>query len=290
VVLREQAAMCRAAAAGLPAPTPVLTVDDRPILAEGSVLWSLAPWMPGQSVPPASITEDQAELLGATLGRVHKALRVLDAARFPTLYQHTGVEPAVTLEQIATFRRLIDLQTEETAFDQIARDYLDFVEPRIRNGSPALAYCRKAPVQVLHGDFWYPNVLFADGVVTGILDWEFACAAPRSWELSYVFGCYCLLCGDVPRAVDLMCAFIKGYVREQPLTAVEAALIPELYRWFRLSSLRALYNHYVVQDCRTDVFVAPNIASYQMIEQLTPEVGERLARSSERTPSRRVSS
>jgi hypothetical protein len=46
--------------------------------------------------------------------------------------------------------------------------------------------CPREPVQVIcHGDFAPYNCMFIDGELTGVIDFDFAHAGPREWDLAY---------------------------------------------------------------------------------------------------------
>ena len=65
-----------------------------------------------------------------------------------------------------------------------------------RVGASHDALVASLPWQITHGDFSYGNILIADGVVTGMLDFEFS--------------------GPDIRAADLACAIYINIVRSEP--------------------------------------------------------------------------
>jgi Ser/Thr protein kinase RdoA (MazF antagonist) len=83
------------------------------------------------------------------------------------------------------------------------------------------------PLQIVHGDFGYINVLLDDDKVTGLLDFEFAGPDMRAADLA------CAIYITVVRTADaerwpMLDALIGGYRRSLPLDPVEAAAIPDL--------------------------------------------------------------
>jgi len=277
-VAAEQLVMKTALAPGRPVPRTVTTRAGRRFWHRAGALWSRASWMPGRVKPPADLTPDLAHDLGAAVGRVHGALAQLDLATFPVAPQHSAIEPVQALEKMATFRHLIAVKGQPDAHDELARAYFDLVEPRLRAGSPVLAYYRTAPGQVVHGDVWSQNVLFIGRQISAILDWEYTCVAPRLWELGYVFGCWLLMPDDFDRTAAHTCAFLEGYGSVQSLAPREAGLVPEMYRWFRMNHVGPFYNHYVLGDSRTNQFLLPNLRQIRFVEEAGPDLRDRIER------------
>ncbi|MDF2628982.1 MAG: aminoglycoside phosphotransferase [Symbiobacteriaceae bacterium] len=277
-VAAEQLVMKTAGGHGLPVPLVVPTRASEPFWHSGKALWSLSTWLPGQVLTPANLSPDLAYDLGATVARVHEALARLELAAFPVAPQHSAIEPVQALEKFATFRHLISLKGRLDEHDEFARAYFDLIEPRLRAGSPVLAYYRTAPGQVVHGDVWFQNVLFSGRQISGILDWEYTCVAPRLWELGYVFGCWLLHLDDYTRTEALTCAFLEGYGSAQPLVPREAGLVPEMYRWFRMNHVGPFYNHYVLGDSRTNQFLAPNVRQIRFVEEAGRDLRDRIER------------
>jgi homoserine kinase type II len=277
-VAAEQLVMQAAHAGGLPVPRVVPTRSGGPFWHNAGTLWSLATWLPGKVGTSAGLTPDLAYDLGETVARVHAALAHLDLAQFPVAPQHSAIEPVQALEKFATFRHLIKLKGQPDQHDEFARAYFDLIEPRLRAGSPVLAYYRTARGQVVHGDLWSQNVLFMGRQISGILDWEYTCVAPRLWELAYVFGCWLLEPGDYGCTEARTCAFLEGYGSAQPLAPREAGLVPELYRWFRMNHVGPFYNHYVLGDSRTTQFLTPNLWQIRWVEEAGPDLRERIER------------
>lgn len=266
-VSAEQLVMRTAHAHGLPVPRIIPTRAGEPFSHRAGALWSLASWMPGRVLTPADLTPDLAYDLGLMVARVHGVLAQLELAAFPAAPQHSAIEPVQALEKFATFRHLIALKGQPDPHDEFARAYFDLIEPRLRAGSPILAYYRTAPAQVVHGDVWFQNVLFSSRQISAILDWEYTCVAPRLWELGYIFGCWLLMPDDFDRTEAYTCAMLEGYGSAQPLAPREAGLVPEMYRWFRMNHVGPFYNHYVLGDSRTNQFLLPNLRQIRFVEE-----------------------
>jgi homoserine kinase type II len=85
------------------------------------------------------------------------------------------------------------------------------------------------PLQIVHGDFAFINVLVQDGRVTGFLDFEFAGPDIRAADLACALYITTVR-GDPAGRWSLIEALVTGYLRSLPLDPAEAAAIPDLMR------------------------------------------------------------
>ena len=93
------------------------------------------------------------------------------------------------------------------------------------------------PRQITHADYLWPNLLFRDGLVSAVLDFEFATHDLRAFDFVgslYHFG---LLPWRANEGWDLLEAFGSGYGEQIALTRVESEALPLLLRWQRLGGL-----------------------------------------------------
>jgi homoserine kinase type II len=85
------------------------------------------------------------------------------------------------------------------------------------------------PLQIVHGDFAFINVLVADGRVTGFLDFEFAGPDVRAADLACALYITTVR-GDAAQRWPLLEALCAGYRRGLPLDPLEVAAVPDLMR------------------------------------------------------------
>jgi Ser/Thr protein kinase RdoA (MazF antagonist) len=85
------------------------------------------------------------------------------------------------------------------------------------------------PLQIVHGDFAFINVLLDGGRVTGLLDFEFAGPDIRAADLACALYITTVR-GDPTQRWPLLEALVTGYRRSLPLDPAEAAAIPDLMR------------------------------------------------------------
>lgn len=111
------------------------------------------------------------------------------------------------------------------------------------------------PIQLIHGDLHYDNVLVDQDTVSALLDFEFASFDWRALELAIGLSKYA---GEEPDAMPFFDDYIDGYAMTGKLTKEEAEAIPDLI------NLRILSN--VVY------FVGRHIAGEDNISSITTRI------------------
>lgn len=200
--------MEHAAARGVPAPRPVA---DR----SGTVLQRLA----GRAAAivrhlggawPRDPTPAHAHAAGAALAKLHAATADFTMVR----------ENALGL---ASWRPLAERCG--TGLDDIA--------PRLRAEIAAELAALEAdwphtlPRATIHADLFPDNVLFEGGAVTGVIDFYFACADVRAYDLAVMLGAWAYSADGARPLTEIEAALRQGY---GPLPAEEAAALPTLAR------------------------------------------------------------
>jgi len=90
------------------------------------------------------------------------------------------------------------------------------------------------PVQLIHGDLHYDNVLVQDDKVTALLDFEFAAFDWRALEIAIGLSKYA---GEEPDAMPYFDDYIDGYAKTGTLTREEAEAVPDLINLRILSNI-----------------------------------------------------
>jgi aminoglycoside phosphotransferase (APT) family kinase protein len=129
--------------AGLPVPEPLLVDDSGSLVAEPFVVMS---FVAGTTEISASGVDRAIDIMAATLARLH-GLPTDGLPRLPA-----RIDP---VPELVTF-------LPEGAEWSDLRAWLEQVQSSAFDGSPSL----------LHGDFWPGNLLWRDGELVAILDWE----------------------------------------------------------------------------------------------------------------------
>ena len=180
--------------AGLPVPRPLFRTPD---LLAMTYLPGVATACPKE--PSAFVAE-----FARTLAAIHRA-------------------PTSGLEFLPTTRRTYE-EPAEPAND-------DLRETEVRRAARALVPADPGPYGLRHGDFWPGNVLWQDGDLTGVIDWENALLGPALADLAISRLDVRWILGR-----DAMLEFTTAYLDENPLPT------EHLRYWDLRAALRPMSN------------------------------------------------
>jgi homoserine kinase type II len=205
-VVREAAIVEHVAARGVPTPRPIHARDGLPFALWQGAFISLFPWVEGHTLGRAEVGPPQAEAAGRALALLHRAGNDLSDRR-PGRYEADEIE-----------RRMHVIATVHAASDPVLAAAAKVL-------TPALAELRSKrdaglPLGLIHGDLFIDNVLYQDGALAALLDFEQASWGPLLYDLAVsvlAFGY-----GRDDFRVDVTRAFIDGYRAVRPVGAQEA--------------------------------------------------------------------
>lgn len=230
VVAAEHAVIRHAAAHGVPTPLPRMTADGRSVVIVDGMPWSAYPFIVGETLTGS----ETAYTLGRLLAETHHAL-----ASCPT----TGVtfaegpldwSTAATRGEMATIEDHIaarEAAGTTDAFDAFTRAAFEALRRTLRDAPPPEAFAW-LPRQVIHGDFYPPNLLCdPPGTPIAVLDWEFATVRPRVWDVARAIAFTFLGVHDAPPDVAAARACVAAYREIAPLPDDELVAGIALYRW-----------------------------------------------------------
>ena len=175
---------------GLPVPEPLLVDDSGVLLAEPYLLQA---FVDGSTDIPAHAATQRMQAMAAMLAGIHAA--------------PTSTLPDLPL-RLDPLPEVFDFLPEGDGWNGLRRSLAGLADTA-HTGLPRL----------LHGDFWPENLLWQDGVLCGVLDWEDAAlgdplsdVAACRLELRYRFG------------RNGMRIFTDAYAAHQPLDLHRLAL------------------------------------------------------------------
>jgi len=171
---------------------------------------------------------DRVESGLSLLGRIHdclQALEVSDAAKFPMFANHISSLDA--LDQ--TFRGTRRIRGWNPSSDELQlADDTEELARRVTNGE---RFAEQLSRQLVHGDFWDNNVLFRDGEIVLVTDFEFMGERTRIDDLALTLYFMCVESFDDPISDDqlqrvrrLVEAYEAG--SDTPLSATERTSLP----------------------------------------------------------------
>ena len=244
---RQHAATAALAGVGHPVPAPLHTAAGDTLLEHAGDIYAVVPWISGGHREGLELSVAEAGVLGAVLARLHAGLAQV-MPPVPGAMRETPTEAATAMDKIDRYAAAAGQRERRDAMD-------GFVIAQLSQRRQLLAQVGHlrpvedsdiAPSGWVHGDFQHLNVLWADGRVSAVLDWDRLKPRPLAAEVirsgTLLFGY-----GD-ERGLDLarVAAFVTGYRSQHGLD--DAALADAEHRlwWERVCDtwqLRRRYEH-----------------------------------------------
>ncbi|MEU9039699.1 phosphotransferase [Streptomyces sp. NPDC048352] len=173
-VRRNLAVLADLAREGIPVPAPLFAEGRDLVVEVGGHGYCVLPWVDGEHVQGTDLTLGQARDLGALLARLHTGLRRHAPGPLPEQAPATKVRDVGAADQGAA-ALLGSLPADPvTDFDKAATEALHdrrgllarHADARPEGEIPA------GPYGWTHGDFQYRNLLWQEGRVAAVLDWD----------------------------------------------------------------------------------------------------------------------
>lgn len=251
-VRRQHAVVTALARAGLPVPAPVTGPGGVTLLEHPAGLFAVLPWVAGRHRDGLVLSHAECGALGVVLGRLHAALvRVLPA---PGEVPVRVTPVAVAKEKIGRYLALAGERAEPDDFDRLTLRRL-----RERAGLLRTLWHLRPDDQAptaqagwTHGDFHHLQVLWHEGRVSAVFDWDRLGPRPLAAEVvrsgTLLFGY-----GD-SRGLDTgrVAAFTRGYREVTLLTAAQLQDAAHRLWWERLCDFWQLQWHYERGDHSCD--------------------------------------
>jgi Ser/Thr protein kinase RdoA (MazF antagonist) len=220
-VAREHALLRWVAERGIPVACALEDQQGHTVAQVDGALWTVSPWVEGRTPVRGATSAHEANLLGATHGRIQALLAThpasADTAAFvlPQLTRDELAARLLRIREAAIQRGLADAVI--AAIDEqseLASQF--FVDPGPR--------ITASPLQFVHGDYHNQQVLVLEGQVAAVVDWEMARIQSRVHELVRSIA-FSQLFADM----QLIDAYLEGYGQRMRLTEAECREGVELW-------------------------------------------------------------
>lgn len=169
----------------------------------------------GEELERADVTAAHCRAVGAQLGRLHALAERFEAAR-ENPYRWARVEGWVK-----------ELEPDGGG-DAEVRPWV----PMLRDELEQARRMPRAPRGLCHGDLFIDNVLWSNGAVAALLDWEMSCVEAFAWDLAVCLHAWCYGNRYEPA---LASALLEGYRAHRE---VDPETADALYRHARYVALR----------------------------------------------------
>lgn len=245
-------------AAGFPVPPARHTPGGDTLAQTQDGIWSVAPWIDGQTMPASTWTPSQVEAVGQLLGRIHQHLAT-HLPPPPDSLPATVIEPQEALQRFDRYRHAAQIAQAQPGSDTFdGFDELTVVVLRER-GHLLTQYAahRPAPAQVspagwCHGDFHDLNLLWQSHLgndhdanssdISAVLDWDRLSVRPVASEVVRTAA----LCFQAGGELDLerVSAFVSAYRTVTGMSVQSLADAAKRVWWERICDVWQLKYHY----------------------------------------------
>lgn len=211
------------AAKGCPVPRTIHDREGALFRRRGEKALALIEFLPGISVSEPTV--GQARAVGAALAQMHAASADFAGSRANGM-------------GLAEWQRLFDACGPDglAAIDPELAGLVAEHMPKIAAGWP-----RDLPRAVIHADLFPDNVLMLGDMVTGLIDFYFACNDLMAYDVAVTHAAWCFDATGRNFSADLSKALLDGYEAVRPLSAEERSALPLLAQGaaMRFTSSRA---------------------------------------------------
>lgn len=233
------------AADGIPVCTPLITTHGDTVTEVDGRGYCVIEWVDGAHVRGNDLDLDQVVLLGERLGHIHRALAVNAPAPVPAappVAEVTGVAKAV--EAADRYLATVTALDAPSAFDRSVAEAMEARKQLLGKYGDLhpLGEVPAGPYGCTHGDFQYRNILWREGQVAAVLDWDRLRIRPYAEEVTRTaqvqFGV------DGRFDLERVSAFVSGYRTVVDLSAEDLADGVRRLWWKRMTDFWQLSFHY----------------------------------------------
>ncbi|MCL6268474.1 homoserine kinase [Sansalvadorimonas sp. 2012CJ34-2] len=188
---------------GLPVPSPIHGLDDKPLRIFKNKPCLLQARLSGHHIDKPDLTAAHCAEIGKNLARAH-------AVGLKASFSQDNMRGIQWIDQQVT--RMTDLLSEEDSLLQTQQ------WKEIKNG---LAKYPDLPKGLIHADLFVDNVLFEDDKVTGMIDFFQSCRDCLLYDVAVTVNDWCLTSDSLELDPDKTKALLEAYNQVRPFTDEE---------------------------------------------------------------------
>jgi homoserine kinase type II len=197
------------AESGVPTPVPLRSFDGARLVEHRGLLISAFPWLRGHHPRAGEVVPEAAHEIGRALAGIHVAGLDFRGARRAGIYTWPLIR-----ERFEGFR---------TSTDPALAQAIAILGEELATIDARAAERDALPRSIIHGDLFRDNVLFDDGHLVALLDFEQASDGAPVYDLAVALNDWCW---DGAPHPDIAAALLAGYQQVRPLDDAERALLP----------------------------------------------------------------
>jgi Ser/Thr protein kinase RdoA (MazF antagonist) len=207
-----------AAKLGWPVPKPLASGSGETLVVHGGRLWAAAPFLDGVGGAQESVEAFRKQ--GEVLAELHDNLAGLGGSQRPGFGPLWDLDSVVRPSGAGSFEELV------AEFAVVRPDLASITRAERERNLRELAAggVDELPLMPIHGDFQRFNLLWSDGRITGIIDFDFCHRDVLIADIAPV------LVPFMPLELDLASALLEGYESVRPLSDREWELMMPMAR------------------------------------------------------------
>lgn len=253
---RNLRVMAQLAERGYPVCQPVVTTSGDAVLEASGGAYCAVPWVSGVQLRGRELSMEQAGALGDGLARLHVGLNSLGDPDLPAAARRPNArvaDPGQASGQAERFLSHISGVGLNSPFDRFAVEFLEqrkLLLSKYEHLRPS-AEVSAGPFGWTHGDFQHLNVIWCDGDLAAVIDWDrikvrvFGEEVARSATLLFSRDDGWL---DLAR----VSAFVSGYRRSVDIADSDLVDAVDRLWWKRMCDYWHLEFHYDRDDQSCD--------------------------------------
>ena len=168
---------------GIPTPRVIATRSDDLVCVSGDAMFVLFEWADGCTAK-RSLSPEQMAQAGRVLGEMHRHFRTVESRLPSETSRWLEFDAADKLSEVERYVEIIRGKPERDDFDRRTLPLLIERKRLVRKVPKILLSLPNLTTQVIHNDYGLPNVMFKDGRVSAVVDFQ----PPRPFLIAYEIG------------------------------------------------------------------------------------------------------
>jgi Ser/Thr protein kinase RdoA (MazF antagonist) len=264
-------------AEGIPTINPLPTRNEQTVLGYNNGLYSLFPYVSGNSIRRDELEAVHLAALGTMLALIHDKGTLLPHPRDLAIFN--GWDRTLFLEHINEIKKIQSAKPDLDEFDRAVHEAIEYKLSHIFGDLRLPEDFFFSEYVVMHGDFHEQNVFFDDqALITHVFDWEKTAYGPRAFEFVRSLYLICIAADNInaEQAFARAKIFFDAYQKRLPITEEEFRTAVEFYYVDQFYSIWIERLHYQESISVADKLLKESVSRIQFLEQYREEFVRRM--------------